>query len=142
MHSILVVLDGSECALRALSAAMEHARSTPDTVLHLLTVHSPPAEDELPRSGAGPRRIERLAAAHDEWVLRQAEDLLAGTKHRYTKDAREGDPAESIARFAGELHCDAIFMGQHGTGYAESQTVGSVALRVAELTPIAVRLVK
>lgn len=138
---LLVALDGSESALRALSAAVEHTRATP-ACLHLLTVRSPPPEEHRALGAAAPKRIELLAAAHDEWVLRQAENRLPPAGVRYTREALEGEPAELIMRRAAELKCAAIFMGTRDSERNRTPGMGSVAARVTQLSTVPVRLVK
>jgi nucleotide-binding universal stress UspA family protein len=142
MHRALVALDGSECAWRALFAALDRSRNIPNTVLHLLTVHA--AFDS--REDSGPwrerQRTRRLVTLRTDWVLRQAEQRIPASGPRYTKEVLDGEPAKVITQRAGQLKCEVIFVGRHGTGGAQNRDLGSVATQICALSLIPVRLVK
>jgi nucleotide-binding universal stress UspA family protein len=90
----------------------------------------------------GERKMRELVREHDAAILKTAESLIADRGITYTLEALEGDPAQVIARRAGELGCDSIVMGTHGRGRIANLFLGSVATKVIHLTPLPVTLVK
>jgi nucleotide-binding universal stress UspA family protein len=140
MYKILVAVDGSECALRALGAAIHRATQAPDVSLHLLTVRAPPDADRFIGDTRGCDLVQ-CPVAHSEWVLDDVERRLP-INVRYDREVLDGDAAEVIARRALELRCDAIFMGARGTSNPADREVGSVAARVLDLAHPPVRLIR
>ena len=53
-----------------------------------------------------------------------------------------GDPGEVAVDFARTLACHEIVMGPHGRGFLAGALLGSVAQKVAHLSPVPVVLVK
>jgi len=142
VHRVLVALDGSECAFRALSAAIDRSREIADTALHLLTVHRPPDTLDDPGSWRPRRRTQSLPTLRSDWILRQAEQRIPIAGLQHTKEVLEGEPAKLIAQRAGQLRCEVIFVGAHGAGRTQSRDLGSVAAQVCALSVVPVRLIK
>jgi nucleotide-binding universal stress UspA family protein len=142
MLKILVPLDGSECALRALAFAIQRAQEAPGSSLSVLTVHQTPIVYGEIEVYVGKARMEQLAAQHDQQVLRAGEERIASAGVPYAMEAIEGDPAEVIARRAKELGCDLIIMGTRGLGRIGNLVMGSIAIKVVHLTTLPVTLVK
>jgi nucleotide-binding universal stress UspA family protein len=144
MRRVLVALDGSDFAWRALTAALDYARGTSGAMLHLLTVHAPAVTETI--SGDEPwrerERRRRLATLHTDWVLRQAEQRIPPDGPRYTKEALEGDPARVIAERAGALKCEVIFAGTHGMSGTQNEAMGSVATQLCAVSAVRVRLIR
>jgi nucleotide-binding universal stress UspA family protein len=141
MRRILVPVDGSEPALRALAFAADRAEEA-GGVVHVLTVHPPLRAHGAPEIYAGQERLQQLAMQHDEQVLATAMKHLRGRRLECTQESREGEPAEIIARRAEELGCDAIVMGTRGMGLVGSLVMGSIATKVVHLSAVPVTLVK
>jgi nucleotide-binding universal stress UspA family protein len=139
---VLVALDGSDFAWRALTAAIDYARSSPGTALHLLTVH--PVDEAMADDGSWRERERRrrLATLHTDWVLRQAEQRIPPDGPRYTRETLEGPPARVIAERAGQLKCEAIFAGTHGMSATANDAPGSVAAQLCAISAVRVRLVR
>lgn len=142
MSKILVPFDGSDSATRALTLAATRAVEKPDSTLSVLYVH--PTIDVYGETEVyvGERKMRELVREHDAAILKTAESLIADRGITYTLEALEGDPAQVIARRAGELGCDSIVMGTHGRGRIANLFLGSVATKVIHLTPLPVTLVK
>jgi nucleotide-binding universal stress UspA family protein len=140
VQTILVPVDGSEPALRAVDVAIQRAL-TARAALHLLFVHLPPPDVGVAEFYTGAAQLQKLAAAHGEWVLSTAEKRIPVNDVRYAKEVREGDPAEVIVLRAHELRCEAIIMGARGIGGREQSIPGSVARRVAGLSKLPLTLV-
>jgi nucleotide-binding universal stress UspA family protein len=142
MARILVPVDGSDGALRALAFAVKRAKEKAGTSIHLLTVHPPLDTHGRNAVYPGDKRMHELVGMHDAHILRGAEKRLRRARIRYSTEAIEGDPAEIIARRAKALKCDSIVMGSRGLGRIASLVIGSVAFKVIHLTPLPVTLVK
>jgi len=138
---VLVPVDGSRCALRAVEVALRGV--TPDAAeVHLLYVHAVPPFYES--AGAYQRRpenrrfIKRCARGALEPAARVLED--AGIAHRTW--VRFGDAAAEIARTASRLNCEVIVMGTRGMGNLRNLILGSTAMKVIHLAATPVTVVK
>lgn len=142
MLKLLVPVDGSECSDRAVDFVLtmkEWCKDAPD--IHLLNVHH-----HLPYA--------RLASAieHDKLqqyyrdegmkALQSAREKLDAAGVRYAYHVGVGEPAEIVAQYAREQHCDQIVMGTHGRGRMSGLLLGSVATKVLHLVTVPVLLVK
>ena len=144
MKKLLVAVDGSGAAQRALQQAMALARLNLDASIHLVHAHEEPdiygeIAVYVPRA-----KMEELQRANSERVLPAAEDA-AGLKDsgvRYTKEVLTGPIGQTIARHAERLGCDAIVMGRHGKTTIGDLFMGSVAMKVLHLTRLPVLLVR
>lgn len=150
---VLVAIDFSRHAESALLWALEESalRQVPLTVLHV--VHDPgdqpgyyrkvledagrstPAEEMPP--------MEQSAAAALECCL----DMFAAKHPKLQLDAVErrlaiGLPASRIIEEAGSLGAQLIVVGSHGRTGLDHILLGSVAERVARLSPVPVLIVK
>jgi nucleotide-binding universal stress UspA family protein len=138
-EKILVPLDGSEGAARALITALELAKRF-DAELSLLCVfrHHSPLEASLSMVRArGP--MDRP----DDALKGYASDIVADAKAKAIEAGvtpkesiiKRGQPARAIVEFATERGIDAIVMGSRGTGDIEGLLLGSVSHKVTSLAP-------
>jgi nucleotide-binding universal stress UspA family protein len=142
MHKLLVPVDGSENALRAVRYAVALAKELRDASISVLHVHEEPLlygeiEVYVPR--------EKLKAIqHDQSVaiVEGALKLLRESGVPFTSDIVVGKIAPSIANHAQQQGCDAIIMGTHGNSAIGNLLMGSVATRVVHLVKVPVTLVK
>lgn len=137
-QSILVPVDGSRHAEKALQVAAQLAKGASAT-LHLMTVAEfPPDNIGLFTGGAaepfteGER--EKLAAgmqeeAHKAIDKARAAVDLAGIEVKEV--VRQGRPAERITGEAEELGVDAIVMGSRGVSDVRGMVFGSVSHKVS-----------
>jgi nucleotide-binding universal stress UspA family protein len=139
---ILVPLDGSTLAEQAIPFAA--ALAEPDEELVLFHVADGPTPPSDVRGWRLPMTDQDLAKQED--LTRQA---LAATGERWHDvatrfDVRvgEGDPAREILRAAGEIGAELIVMASHGRGALGRWTFGSVADRVARVSPVPVMIVR
>lgn len=141
-HRILVPLDGSRFAERALPLATnvaEHAEGT----LHLLSVHVPWAPADMPFAVAATVVAEAETAAREALRL-YLDRVSAQLRERgvaVDTAIRVGAAASSVLDVATELDCDLIAMSTHGRGGFERLWLGSVADRVVRESRIPVLLV-
>src|SRR5262244_3832698 len=107
LRTILVPLDGSELAERALGPARQLAAARRAAVLLLqVTPHRDPLE-QLSEAA-------QLEAAHR--YLSAVGDRLRAQGVTVLVEACVGRPAEQIAQQAADLHSDLILMSTHGRG--------------------------
>lgn len=142
MRTMLVAIDGSDVALRALEYAARQASVTPDLRLHVVAVQPPQRVYGEVEIYVGEQRMHELGASVMRAILDDARARLAGRIANFEIELLEGDPGETIARRAGELGCESIVMGTHGRGRLGTALMGSVAQRVVHDAPVPVTLVK
>lgn len=126
MATVLAPIDGSELALRAMPWAAELAGPRGKIVL-LRVVDSP----HDPRD-------ERAANAD----LDAAAATLAPDGAAIERQVSAGDPAEVIANVGSDRGAEAIVMASHGRGAVGRALFGSVADRVARISPIPVLILR
>lgn len=135
-QKILVTVDGSENAIRALKFAL--SVNPPETRLLVLYVQAP-----VPRSRAVSHAlIEEHYSRQEEAALGKARKFLARTKANALIEVCIGDPAPTIVDYARKRKCTQIVMGNHGHGTLKGLFLGSVAMKVVQLSDVPVTLVK
>jgi nucleotide-binding universal stress UspA family protein len=142
MKKLLVPVDGSGAAQRALQQAIALARMNPDASIHLVHAHEEPdiygeIAVYVPRA-----KMEELQREVSEGLLAAAERELKDSGVPYTKEVLIGPIGPTIARHAERLGCDAIVMGRHGKSTIGDLLMGSVATKVLHLTRLPVLLVR
>ena len=142
MRKILVAIDGSEAASRALDYAVTQARCEPAAVLHVLNVQPTLSNYTAPEIYVTAERIREVTAARARAILDGAAAHLKDVGCRYELEQVEGEPAETIARRASELGCESITMGTHGLTSIGILFMGSVAQKVVYYADVPVTLVK
>lgn len=139
---LLLPIDGSDCALRAVDHLVVLAsRFAEVPEIHLLNVH-PPIPIGRVQAHLGKETLNAYYLEEGQAQLVSAQNRLDAAGTAYTNHLHVGQPAEVIARLAGELACDMIVMGSHGRGALAGMVAGSVATRVLHLAPCPVLLVK
>lgn len=139
---ILLPVDGSACALRAVEHLIAHCawfRDVPE--IHLLHVHAPIPIGRI-QAHVGQETLQSYYRAESEEQLRAAQQALDAAGRFHTTHIHVGPPAEVIARLANELGCDLIVMGTHGRGAVAGLLMGSVASKVLHFACCPVLLVK
>lgn len=142
MLKLLLAVDGSDPARRAIDAAARLARETGGAELLLLNVRdSPVYYGELPPFDA--ESVERGQAAAQQTLLNEALAYAQGCGLQTVRSlAAEGLAAQEITRVAQEQHVDQIVMGTRGRNLLGGLLLGSVAQRVVHLAAMPVLLVK
>lgn len=143
MKRVLIPVDGSECALRAVSLVIEKRSryADPDDLdIHLVNVQ-PPLSHDISRF-ASHEQIVGFHRDESESQMRTAREMLDAVQAHYVCHCEVGYPAESICALAERLHCDQIVMGTHGRTALVELLVGSITLKVLHLTKVPVLLVK
>ena len=139
---ILLPVDGSECSLRAVDHLITHAawfRDVPE--IHLLQVHAPIPIGRV-QAHVGRDTLHAYYLEESQELLIAAQKKLDAAGRFHTTHIHVGQPAEVIAKVAGELACDLIIMGTHGRSGMVGLVTGSVANRVLFLANCPILLVK
>lgn len=142
MRKILVAVDGSDCALRALDVAARQAALMPAGALHVLTVRHPASFYGALEIYVTEDQMREIATRQAATVLDTASERAARSGVQFETEQFEGEPATAIAERAAELGCESIVMGSHGRGQFGTFVLGSVAQRVVHHATVPVTLVK
>ncbi|MDH4261008.1 MAG: universal stress protein [Gammaproteobacteria bacterium] len=142
MRRILVAIDGSDCALRALDFAVQQARCAPKAELHVLNIQLPANAYTAWEIYVTAERIQQIATERARAILEAAAARLKKADCSYKLEQLEGDPATTIAGRAAELACESITMGTRGSGPLGILVMGSVAQKVIYHATLPVTLVK
>ncbi len=139
---LLIAIDGSESALRALRFVITNKEffGTKSAIV-LINVHLPlpsPRAEAYLGSGA----FAQYYNEESEEVLAPALALLTGKPCRLIELKVVGQPAEQIVTAANSEGCDLIVMGTHGRNALGNLLMGSVAMRVIAASSVPVLTVK
>jgi nucleotide-binding universal stress UspA family protein len=141
MKNILVALDGSGAATRALKEAIALAKAN-GAGIRLVHAHEEPLiygeiAVYVPRE-----KMAELQRRHSEDILRPAEAELKAAGVKCTAEVLAGPIGQTIAAHAERQGCDLIVMGRHGRSTVSDVLVGSVAMKVLHATRLPVLLVR
>lgn len=142
MLNLLVPVNGSDNANRAVLHARALAAGAPSARVHLLNVQTPPRG----RAGLSSLITQDMI---DEFYLREGQEaadearkLLDDAGIDYTSHVEFGNPAVAINAYAREHGCQRIIMGSRGNGALTGLLVGSVANQVLQLADAPVTLIR
>ncbi|CAM2144197.1 MULTISPECIES: universal stress protein [Paraburkholderia] len=130
---ILVALDGSQTASKALDAAIELARDSAAELQPLYVIDMPMLAYDVP--GFDPSIIRDAYVEESRILGADAQNRMTGAGVRgapRTAEVQLGadDIAQCIERAAADWHADLIVMGTHGRRGMQRLALGSVAERV------------
>lgn len=140
MEKILIPVDGSANAERAVAHVIAMIGKDRGVDVHLVNVRPPLREN-----------VTRFIARGeiDSYHREEGEKALAGAKARldaagivYTPHITVGSAGETIADVAADIGADEIVMGTRGLGGLAGLLLGSVATEVIRLAKVPVTLVK
>ncbi|MBB1072836.1 universal stress protein [Rhodoferax sp. 4810] len=139
--SYLIAVDGSEPALRAVEHVIRDAadRRTPVNI-DLVNVQAP-----LPNDVTRFVDNQTVADFHREAgdiAMAAARQKLTEAGMAYTCHLLIGDAAPALANFAKDKGCSMIVMGAHGFGHVVGLFMGSVTVKVVQLSKLPVLLIK
>ena len=139
---ILVPLDGSPRAERALPIAARIARASGGTVMLLHVVTAANEFGPYQRPSTLPREVVNADSAH-------AATYLSNTAHSHTLAGAEtkvavlsGPEALTILATAKEQHIDLMIMVSHGATGIKRWMLGSVAQKMARYSPVPVLVLR
>lgn len=142
IRKVLIPIDGSEHAIRAVEYAVGLAKEISSLAVHLVIVHITPSALEEVHAYKMEQRAAQLAPQHSEKLLKPALAKLAAAKVPVTTEVRTGPTAQQICRAATDHGCDTIIMCTRGMGAIANLLMGSVATKVVHLSTVPVLLVK
>jgi len=123
---VLVPMDDSEMAQRALEYALENHPDADITVLSV--VGGPSAMGGVATALALEEDLEEAAQERAQEVFDDARDLAATYDVEVTTEVRLGHPARAILNRADDF--DAVIIGSHGGSVADRLVIGNVAQKV------------
>jgi nucleotide-binding universal stress UspA family protein len=149
MRRILVAVDGSEHALRAIDMAADIGIHY-DIPLVVIHVRSGSGVGQIPLDLVAYRQLEDLYEAEsallDAIAWRIAEDAAERARRAGAPSVEVlidiGDPASTIVRVSQDLGADLIVMGRRGRGDLGGLLLGSVSHKVGHLAACAVMTVR
>ena len=139
--SYLIAVDGSDPALRAVDHVIQDAanRRTPAQI-YLVNVQ-PPLPNDVTRF-IDNQTVEDFHRESGDAVLAVARQKLTEAGMAFTAHLLIGDAAAAIVNFAKEKGCSMIVMGAHGFGHVVGLFMGSVTVKVVQLSTVPVLLIK
>lgn len=137
---ILVAVDGSDVALRAVEHGVAMWRRDRGVELHLLNVQ--PALRADVTSFVPGKTVRDYHREEGERALAAAQAQLRAAGVPFVNHISIGPPGEVIAQFAAEIGAAYIVMGTRGLGRTASALLGSCALEVLEHAKTPVTFVK
>ncbi len=139
MARILIGIDGSKGALKALDYVVERKRR--GEKIEVVLLYAQPII-----KAHGPVMTQAMV---NDYQAQEAEKVLSasGLKTRAKflgadTYVENGDPAESIIAFAKKSKCTEIVMGSRGLGRLSGLLLGSVVAKVVQLADMPVVVVK
>jgi nucleotide-binding universal stress UspA family protein len=139
---ILVAIDGSEHAQRALSEAIDLAKLS-NARLTVMTVHQKPSTLFVGGPVVPPVDMRGL----EEALREEHEQLLEGAIEQVPQDVGvvkvlgQGAPANAIVEQASKDRDDLIVLGSRGRGEVASMLLGSVSHQVLQRSTVPVLVV-
>ncbi|AHV94787.1 universal stress protein [Bordetella holmesii] len=141
MKPVVVPVDGSDHALRALAAALDSRLYPHLGEVHLVTVQPPLLRQGL-HLGLRQEDIDAYQAEESATALKAARDMLDKAGMPYSVHNEIGAVAECIVNVAQGCQASEIVMGTRGLGSIASVLLGSVATKVVRLADRPVTLVQ
>ncbi|MEI2416114.1 universal stress protein [Orrella sp. JC864] len=141
MAKLLVPVDGSENALRAVDFVIQQARQAPDTELHVLNVQ-PPIISGAVKQFVDKATIDQYYQAEARDALKAALERLDQAKVPYTRAERVGPVAETIAKYVQDEDIGHVVMGTRGLSAMSGFWLGSVTTKTLHLIQVPVTLIK
>lgn len=135
---VLVPIDDSEMAKRALRYALENHPEADVTVLHV--VGEPSSMMGAAAGIALADDIEETAREHAREVLDEAQEIAAEYDREISTTVELGQPARAILRRANEF--DTVVIGSHSGTLAERLLIGDTARTVFNRSPVPVTTVR
>lgn len=138
---ILLPMDGSPLALRAVEHALQLTREGLRASFVLANVQEPASLYEVV-TAHDPDVIREVRGAAGADLLASAEALLDAAGVDYESEVAGGDPAHMLVEIAERYACDAIIMGARGLGGLSATLLGSVSHAVLNDSPVPVTIVR
>ncbi|MBO9353717.1 universal stress protein [Bordetella petrii] len=141
MFKILIPIDGSECAMRALQAAIAMAKQAGEAELHLLNAPVPILSGHA-RMFLNKQEIQDYYNDEGNKALADARQAAEQSGVPFVSAVQAGQSAQTITTYARTHQCNHIVMGTRGLSALPGMLLGSVANKVIALADVPVTLVK
>lgn len=138
---VLIAMDGSPSAIRALRAFMSFSVSRSDLDVILLNVQIP-IESGHVKIFLSEDKIDGYYWDNGRKALSEAEFTFKSFGMKFNSYIAVGHPAEVIASYVQKYQCDQVFMGSHGRIGVVGFVLGSVVAEVIKLVDCPVTVVK
>lgn len=138
---ILVPVDGSESANRAIDHAIRQATNQTGMDIHVLNVQIPILSGHV-KMFISEQQLNDYYRDEGYAALKSAQERLKQANVAHTHHISVGHVAETIAQYAKENTIDQIIMGTRGMGAISEFVLGSVASKVIHLSSVPVTLIK
>jgi nucleotide-binding universal stress UspA family protein len=138
IDQVLVAVDDSEMAERALEYALEVHPDADVTVFHVVGEPSPWMGEAM--SLAIDDDIEEAKQTHANDVLNRVRAVAAEYDRDVDTDVGMGSPAKAIINRSAEF--DQVVIGSHGGSLVDRLLVGNVAEKVFRRAPVPVTVVR
>lgn len=139
-NHIMVPIDGSDHAQRALYTAKSFILSFPENRMQMTLLHvNPELSYNEPPLGVD---VEARLEEEGKHIIEPAARLFEGLKINYKVLLQHGDPANAICKAAEEVRADLIIMGTRGIGLVSEMLLGSVSHHVIQHASCPVMTVK
>lgn len=136
---ILVPMDSSPMAKRALDHALSMHPDAHCTVLHVIDYIE---ESYSARALLGGEKLRERAQERAEKLFAEAEAIADEHGVEIDTSTAVGDPAREIVDYAAEQDVDLIVIGSHGRPPMSRILLGSVAETVTRRAPVPVTVVR
>lgn len=140
-RAILVPIDGSDPAWRALEFALEHHSEADITVCYVVSITSVAAPSMFGTAPVSEPELVEIEEAHAESVLSDADSLAGDYDTGIETETVHGVPQEAIIDYAENHAVDQIIMGSHGRSGVTRVVIGSVAEKVTRHASVPVTIV-
>lgn len=138
---ILVPVDGSESANRAIDHVIRQATNQTGMDIHVLNVQIPILSGHV-KMFITEQQLNDYYRDEGYAALKSAQERLKQANVAHTHHISVGHVAETIAQYAKENTIDQIIMGTRGMGAISDFVLGSVATKVIHLSSVPVTLIK
>ena len=141
---ILVPVDGSETAWRALNNALEIGKKFESEILvvNVIQPYNNAALLAVPLDHAtinqGNSELEKVG----DKVLELAKEMVGSYPHKVEYDMEVGHPSERIIALSKKVEADAIVLGSRGLSGIAEFFLGSVSSKVSQYATVPVLIVK
>jgi nucleotide-binding universal stress UspA family protein len=142
MRKLLVPIDSSDNAARALEYAIRLAKENGPFELHIVNAHEPPLVYGEVAVYVTEERAGKLQEQHSRDILQPAVEKAKAAGVPFKSSILTGLVPKALVDYAEAQGCDGIVMGTRGLGAVGNLVMGSVATKVIHLTRLPVTLVK
>jgi nucleotide-binding universal stress UspA family protein len=139
--SYLIAIDGSDPSLKAVDHVIhETANHSKPAQIYLVNVQ-PPLPNDVTRF-IDNKTVEDFHREAGDAALAAAKAKLTQANMAFTAHLLVGDVAPAIVNFASEKNCSMIVMGAQGLSHLMGLFMGSVTVKVVQLSTVPVLLIK